>query len=381
MQLLVMWLQSMMSSSGILSINLSAIQFNWLFVTSSLAANAECAAVVKANAYGVGASKVASSLYRCGCRSFFVVTLDEALELRAILPEDAILYVLGGLKEGAESLFVDFKLIPVLYSLRAVSRWLDFCDIQKSALPCALKLDTGMTRLGMSLNDLDNFFQKIVQHPLLNPILFMSHLACADEPNHPLNSIQLTRFRTAASKFKSHFPNIKLSLANSSGVFLGSEYHFDMVRIGAALYGINPQRDQENPLKPTISLKLPVLQVRELAATTSVGYGAVGQAEANARLAVVAGGYADGIHRTLGLNPIGQIEGLEVRAVGRISMDSCVFDISASPDAFPHYIEVINSNLTLDKLSSENKSLGYEVLTSLGQRYTREYLYLDSGHD
>jgi len=369
-----------MSSSGILSIDLSAIQSNWHYVASSLAANAECAAVLKANAYGVGAMEVAKAIYQRGCKTFFVVTLDEALELRGILPTDATLFVLGGLKQGSESLFVDFNLIPVLYSLKAVSRWLDFCDSQKSALPCALKLDTGMTRLGMSLDDLDVFFQQTMSRPL-NPVLFMSHLACADERDHPLNKLQLTRFTDAAIKIKAYFPSIKLSLANSSGVFLGSEYHFDMVRIGAALYGINPQRDQKNPLKSTIRLKLPVLQVRELTAAASVGYGAVGRAEANARLAVVAGGYADGIHRTLGMNPIGQIEGVEVRALGRISMDSCVFDISASPVAFPHYIDVINSDLTLDRLSSENKSLGYEVLTSLGQRYTREYLYLDQSYD
>jgi len=370
----------MMSSSGILSINLSAIQSNWQYVASVLDANAECAAVVKANAYGVGASEVVKALYGRGCSSFFVVTIDEALELRAVLPKDANLYVLGGVKDGAEPFFVEFNLIPVLYSLRAISRWLDFCDLQKSALPCAIKLDTGMTRLGLSLDDLNEFFQEIIHHSLLNPILFMSHLACADEPSHPLNKLQLIRFTESASLIKHYFPKIKLSLANSSGVFLGSEYHFDMARIGAALYGINPQRDHQNPLRPVISLKLPVLQIRELSGPASIGYGAIAQANAATRLAVVAGGYADGIHRTLGLNPIGQIDGIEVRALGRISMDSCIFDISASPVPFPHYIEVINGDLTLDRLIAESKSLGYEVLTSLGQRFNREYLSSDSNN-
>lgn len=371
----------MMSSSGILSIDLPAIQSNWHYVASTLAVNTECAAVVKANAYGVGATQVVGALYQRGCRNFFVVTLDEALDLRKILPSDASLFVLGGLKEGSESLFIDFDLTPVLYSLRAISRWLDFCDTQNVSIPCALKLDTGMTRLGMSLDDLDHFFKEIVHRRSLNPVLFMSHLACADERAHPLNNLQLTRFKNAASKIKAYFPNIKLSLANSSGVFLGSEYHFDMVRIGAALYGINPQRDQVNPLSSTIYLKLPVLQIRELGVPVSVGYGAVGQAGAGSRLAVVAGGYADGIHRTLGLEPIGQIEGVEVSAIGRVSMDSCVFDISSSPNAFPNYIDVINSNLTLDSLIAKNKSLGYEVLTSLGSRYKREYLPIGPNHD
>jgi alanine racemase len=380
MQLSMMWLHSMMSSSGILSINLQAIQSNWQYVASVLDAKAECAAVVKANAYSVGAVEVTQALYERGCRSFFVVTIDEALELRAILPEDATLFVLSGIKEGAELLFVEFNLIPVLYSLRAISRWLDFCGLQKSAFPCAIKADTGMARLGLSLDDLDEFFHKLIHHPLLHPVLFMSHLACADEPLHPLNGLQVARFGESASKLKRYFPKIKLSLANSSGVFLGSDYHFDMVRIGAALYGINPQRGHVNPLQSVISLKLPVLQIRELSGPASIGYGAVGQANVGARLAVVAGGYADGIHRTLGLSPVGHIDGIEVRALGRISMDSCIFDISASPAPFPHYIEVINGDLTLDRLSAENKSLGYEVLTSLGQRFTKEYLYPDSNH-
>ena len=362
----------MISSAGILTIDLSAIQSNWCFVDSRLE-KAECAAVVKADAYSVGAAEVASALYATGCRSFYLATLEEAIELRQLLPQNVTLYVLGGIRLDAEPEFVRFHLIPVLYSLLDIQRWLAFCLLVRLALPCAIKIDTGMTRLGLSDSELDKFIALIPNESWLNPILFMSHLACADEPDHPLNALQLTRFKAVVSKIKWYFPEVKASLANSSGTFLGEEYHFDMVRIGAALYGINPQPRNKNPLRPVINLSLPVLQIRTTETGVSVGYGAQGSVGPKTRLAVVAGGYADGVHRTLGLNPRGIVNGEEVRAVGRISMDSLIFDISAV-NSNPAYIDVINHQITLDVLMQANKSLGYEMLTGLGRRYDRYYL-------
>jgi alanine racemase len=205
----------------------------------------------------------------------------------------------------------------------------------------------------------------------------MSHLACADECAHPLNKIQLEKFKHIITKTKNYFPHVKVSFANSSGTFLGDEYHFDMVRIGAGLYGINPQPSKPNPLKQTINLKLPILQIRVIESAVNIGYGATASAKTGQRLAVVAGGYADGINRTLGSKPRGTIDNNDVDAIGRISMDSCIFDISACTNANPEYIEVINDKLTIDKIALENKSLGYEVLTSLGRRYRRQYLSAD----
>ncbi len=339
-----------------------------------LGKNAECAAVVKADAYSVGASEVAGALYSAGCRTFYLATLHEAKELRKALPNDAVLYVLGGVRQGTEAAFVEFGLIPVLYSLIAVHQWLDFCQLRDQAIPCAIKLDTGMTRLGLTDGE---FEQLIAMAPLaqwLNPVLFMSHLACADDRSNPLNNEQLQRFSAALTKIKSIFPRIKASLANSSGTYLSDAYHFDMVRIGAALYGINPQSASINPLSPVINLKLPVLQIRIIEQPTAVGYGGTVVVAAPARLAVVAGGYADGIHRSLGLAPKGQVAGVDVKAIGRVSMDSCVFDISDIAGE-PTYVDVINGELSLDCLMGANKTLGYEVLTSLGRRYQRRYIF------
>jgi alanine racemase len=367
----------MNSSTGILTIDLGAIQSNWMYVRSSLKNDSECAAVVKANAYGIGAAEVAKALSDVGCKTFYLATLEEASELRHLLPADVALYVLGGARQGSEVAYVDFNLIPVLYSLDAFNQWLSFCNSINKALPCAIKIDTGMTRFGLSESDFDAILAE-TKLSFFNPILLMSHLACADEFEHPLNKMQLNKFKHLIGKAKKYFPNIKTSLANSSGTFLGDEYQFDMVRVGAALYGINPQPSRPNPLKQTIDLKLPVLQIRTIESTVDVGYGATVSVDVGQRLAVVAGGYADGINRTLGARPKGIIDGEQVHAVGRISMDSFIFDISSSSCADPEYIEVINAERTVDKISMENKSLGYEVLTSLGWRYKRQYLFADN---
>lgn len=364
----------MISSTGILTIDLAAIQSNWRYVLASLREGSQCAAVVKANAYGVGVSQVAKALYETGCRYFFVVTLQEAMELREHLHPDATVYVLGGVPSGTEQHFVDLHLIPVLYSDSMITKWLAFCSSRQQAFPCALKFNTGMTRLGLDEIELDQLLNGTVDISYLNPVLAMSHLACADEPSHPLNSEQLQRFQAALAKLKLLYPLIKASLANSSGTFLGDAYHFDMVRIGAALYGINPQVSRPNPLRQVFNLRLPVLQIRTTKQAESVGYGATVCVAKHARLAVVAGGYADGIHRTLGAAPVGRVEGVEVKAIGRLSMDSFIFDINHIAGD-PAYVEVINEDITLDYLMSSNKTLGYEVLTNLGERFQRRYVY------
>lgn len=367
----------MISSTGVLTINLSAIESNWRYVSTSLRAGAACAAVVKANAYGVGVSGVAPALYGAGCRYFYVVTLHEAAELRSAVPADAVVYVLGGVPNGMEQIFVGLNLVPVLYSSCAFKCWLSFCSSRGRAYPCALKFNTGMTRLGLDGLEFHHLLNGDLQY--LNPVLAMSHLACADEPSHPLNQEQLGRFSEVVNKLKAMYPAIKASLANSSGTFLGEDYHFDMVRIGAALYGINPQMGNPNPLRQVFHLKLPVLQLRTTEQPESIGYGATTCVPKGARLAVVAGGYADGIHRSLGLTPVGQIDGVEVRAVGRISMDSFIFDVSHIYGD-PNYVEVINNNLTLDYLMGANKTLGYEALTSLGDRYQRNYIFSENNN-
>jgi alanine racemase len=211
----------------------------------------------------------------------------------------------------------------------------------------------------------------------------MSHLACADEPWHPLNARQLRAFERAAIAIKQVFPAVRLSLANSSGIFLGGEWHFDLVRPGASLYGVNPQPEQTNPMRQVIHLQLPVLQLRSLSESTAIGYGATQTLSPPDCMAVVAGGYADGLHRTIGRQGEGMIDGVPVPVVGRISMDTTAFNLSElpqSPDSIEGlYIDVVNSQLTVDLLARRTGALGYEVLTSLGGRYRRQYLVAEAG--
>ncbi len=362
------------SNTGILTVDLEAVQANWLYLKSKLGTQTECAAVVKADAYGVGVSAVSKALYEVGCRSFYLATLDEAMELKRYLSSDVTLYILGGVQAGFEDICVNNGLIPVLYDVPTIRRWISLCEKNESAYPCVIKVDTGMNRFGLDQVETQTLLALSTDSPLLNPVLLMSHLACADIVGHPLNRIQLDRFEHLCKQFKQVFPEIKTSLANSSGVFLSKSYHFDMVRVGAALYGINPQPVNANPLRQPITLKLPLLQVKQIGQAGTVGYNAEAKISANSRLAVVAGGYADGVHRTLGHKPVGYVNGVKVASVGRISMDSCIFDITESDVEFPEFIEVINSAITLDELVAANNSLGYEILTSLGHRYRRNYL-------
>lgn len=371
----VLFKKLMSISTGILTINLDAIASNWRFL-SNVAASSEVAAVIKANAYSVGAKVIAGHLFQTGCRSFFVTTLDEAFDIKSALPESADIYVLGGVREGDEKLFERENFIPVIFSIEMLHRWKQYSIHRGLYLKTAIKVDTGMSRFGIQPEEFLAELPSINND--INLVLFMSHLACADEKSHSLNKQQKEKFESLNKKVKSIFPNVKSSLANSSGIFLGSEWHFDLVRPGAALYGINPHPDLANPLRPVINLRLPVLQIKTMESPATVGYSATASVNAGSRLAVVAGGYADGINRTLGSKPQGYCCDQLVEAIGRISMDSTIFDVS-SVDASDEMIlesgiEVIGDRIALDDLTRKNKSLGYEVLTSMGTRYQRLYV-------
>jgi alanine racemase len=369
---------AIMNSSGILTIDLGAIQSNWQFVNSQSLDATETGAVVKANAYGLGALKVVASLYDAGCRTFFFATKEEAIAVKALFPADLTMIILGGVRPGDEPAFIESQLIPVLYSFEAIERWVAGCNQQSVAAPCVVKVDTGMTRFGLGFDELKQLAQSAFHQPRFNPVLLMSHLACADEHMHPQNRQQLQNFKNVVDIFKHHVPQIRCSLANSSGVFLGKEWHFDLLRPGAALYGVNPTPHLPNPLKPVVHLSLPILQVKTLSEDVFVGYGASYKAKKGSRLAVVAGGYADGVHRTLGLKPLAKFADRKIEAVGRVSMDTTIFDISNInlPEAslVGQFINVIDDELSLDFLTRRNSSLGYEVLTSLGSRFKRIYL-------
>lgn len=367
----------MASATGILKVNLDAIASNWNFICS-YAAKSEVGAVIKANAYSVGSPFVAKILYEHGCRSFFVTTLNEAFEVKEAIFSDAKIYVLGGVRQGDEAIFAKENFIPVIYSLEMLNGWCLFAASLDVPLQTAIKVDTGMSRFGIQPEEFLRELPKLVQEKNIKLQLLLSHLACADEPLHELNLKQLNKFRNLASEVKLLVPSVKLSLANSSGIFLGEDWQFDLVRPGAALYGINPQPTLKNPLRQAINLKLPVLQLKRMEADSSVGYSATNTIKKSSLLAVVAGGYADGIHRTLGIQPKGICCGFPVHAIGRVSMDTTIFDVTnvqvTEKEIFESGIDVISDEITVDQLSSRNGSLGYEVLTSMGLRYQRHYV-------
>lgn len=364
-------------STGVLTIDLSAVEENWWRVNRQLHGQARASAVIKANAYGLGADRIGPFLYALGCREFFVATLEEALAARCYLPLEAVIYVLSGARAGSEALFIQQSLIPVLSSLPAVERWRQVCGQKNLLGPCAIKVDTGMTRLGLDAIDFVTLCSAINGFESLDVVLVMSHLACADEPEHSLNRYQLEAFQKVVVAARKSLPRARFSLANSSGVFLGAEWHFDLVRSGAALYGINPQPRAKSVVLPVINLRLPVIQVRTIKQPVTLGYGASASLDSGARVLVVAGGYADGLHRTIGRKGVGALNATLLPVIGRISMDTTIFDASALSEedvVEGLMIEVCNDKLTVDHLAEEAGALGYEVLTSLSSRYQRLYL-------
>ncbi|MBF0391310.1 MAG: alanine racemase, partial [Alphaproteobacteria bacterium] len=347
-------------AGALLTIDLGAIVANWRGLVSRLAPGAACAAVVKADAYGLGAARVAPALLAAGCRHFFVATLDEGIALRPLLP-GADLFVLNGPPPGCESDFAANGLIPVLNDRGQVERW--------PGGPCALHVDTGMNRLGIAVAD----FARVVEaRPNLAPALVMSHLACADEDS-PMNEAQRQAFASAAARL----PGVPASLAASSGMFLGSGYHFDLVRPGAALYGVNPRPGQPNPMAQVVRLQGKILQLRDVDSPMTVGYGATHRVTRRCRLATVAIGYADGYPRSLSNRGFGVIGEWRVPIVGRVSMDLTIFDITEVPEALAapgSLVELIGADLTVDDVAEAAGTIGYEILTRLGRRHHRVHV-------
>lgn len=352
---------------GVLDIDLGALARNWRRVQDRLSAGAVASAVVKADAYGLGSLRVASALYAAGCRFFYVAHLDEALVLSEALPDDAGLAVLHGLVAGEELLYVEKKIIPVLNSRDEVERWTRL----SGGRPAFVHIDTGMNRLGLSGAELDWFLDGGgVKGLSLGALL--SHLACADEPDHPLNGEQRARFENILKCF----PGVPGSFANSSGVFLGREYHFQQARPGACLYGINPVSGHENPMEPVVALSVEVLQLRDVKPGETAGYGAAARFSAPRRLATVALGYADGFLRAYGEKSRFFIGDRPVPLAGRVSMDLVMLDVTGLgiEAVLPGTrVEVLGKNRDVDRAAQEGGTIGYEILTGLGRRFVRRY--------
>lgn len=357
-----------------LTIDLEALVANWRMLRG-LAAPAEAAAVVKADAYGLGLGPVARALARAGCATFLVARLEEGLELRGLLPTARIL-VLDGLAGRSPGLLVEARLEPALTSPAELARWRRAAATAGRRLATTLLLDTGLTRLGLDPAGLAGLAGDAFDGLELR--LVMSHLACADEPGHPLNERQLARLLAARARL----PAAPASLAASSGVFLGRAYHLDLVRPGAALYGIAPVPGRPNPLRPVVRLEAPVLQVHEVREPGTVGYGAGFATRPGMRIAVLPVGYADGYPRAAGGRARARIGDALVPVVGRVSMDLLTVDVSGLPAEAVGpgtTVELLGPAFGPDQLGAAGGTIGYEVLTRLGRRHERRWLGAEAG--
>ena len=326
-------------ATAVLTIDLDAIIANWRSLAARLRPGARCAAVVKADAYGLGADRVAPALHRAGCTRFVVATLDEGLALRPLLPGAEIL-VLSGPFAGTEQDILAADLLPVLNSTDQVAAWAAFAHQVGRRLPAALHIDTGMARLGLSHPQAAALAAESATLAALDLRLVMSHLACADDPPHPMNRRQLDAFNAA----RTLFPGIEGSLAASSGIFLGPDWHADWGRPGAALYGVQPTAGSPNPMAQVVRLEGKIIQLRDVDAGDSVGYGATHRMSSRGRLAIVAAGYADGMFRSLGNRGCGHLGEYRVPLVGRVSMDLIIFDVTGMPDGVIHPSATITSD-------------------------------------
>jgi alanine racemase len=362
------------AATGVLTVDLDAICANWRKLEKT-AVPAECAAVIKADAYGCGLEPVARALAHAGCKTFFVATLDEARAARAIAPSAAV-YVLNGFIQNTGDAYAKIDAKPVIGDLNELAEWDVFCRRSGWAGGVAIHVDTGINRLGLTIAEAQGLIPRINagDHGIE---LVMSHLACAESLHHPLNARQLATFREIASVFS----GVPASLSNSSGIFLGAPFLFDLVRPGAALYGINPTPEADSPVQPVVELKARVVRIREVERGESVGYGATWTTRRPTRLAIVSAGYADGYFRAGGSNDGTRgadvvVAGKRCPVAGRISMDLMAIDVTdleKNAVRRGHLVTLIGEGITVDELAHHFGTIGYEVLTSLGPRYARVY--------
>lgn len=358
-------------AGAVLSIDLAALAANYRLVAGQ-AAGAVCAAVVKADAYGLGVAQVAPVLEQAGARQFFVAHVDEGLELRAHVSAGAGITVLHGPRPDAVKACLAGGLRPVLNSLEQIGWVRQAARATGRGVGVVLQLDTGMSRFGLSEADVAELASTPALLEGLHVELIMSHLACADTPADPANAMQAACLRRMAAML----PPAPLSLAASSGIFLGPAYHFDLVRPGAALYGVAPNRESPGLLQPVVGLSAHVLQIRTLQPGDRVGYGLTWQASEPRRVATIAAGYADGQARHGAGQQCAWFRGQRLPVLGRISMDSMTVDITDVPQGqleADGMVDLLNPGYGVDALAEAQGTIGYEILTSLGRRYHRVY--------
>ncbi len=371
-------------SGAQLTIDLDAIAANWRALKGHLKSGAEAAAVVKADAYGLGLGAVAPALYGAGCREFFVASLDEGIALRAILPECRIYVFFGPTPEDAAE-YSRHRLIPVLNDLGQIDTWRGQSQAGQGG-EAVLHVDTGMSRLGLPGDEVARLAAEPERLAGLAIAYVMSHLACAEQCGHALNGAQLAEFKSALKSLGAGTTNAGASLANSSAIFLGPDYHFDLARPGAALYGLNPTPEQPNQMSEVIRLQGKILQVRRVDSSRSVGYGTAHVVERPSRIATVPVGYADGYLRSASNQATNQacgyVRGVRAPVVGRVSMDMITFDVTDIPPQHVYpgaEVDLIGGPYSVDDFAADAGTIGYEILTMLGQRYRR--LYIENGKE
>ena len=358
-------------SGAILTIDIDAVRANYRLLRGK-AHPAACSAVVKSDAYGLGAAQVGAALYEEGCRHFFVAHLEEGISLRPHVAPDADIFVLHGPPVGADSEFTQHGLIPVLNSEAQVAGWRAHAAVLDRELDAVVQVDTGMSRMGLSPQEIDGWLADPHFLDGIKVRYVMSHLACADERYHPANAQQLARFL----EIRARLPQYAASLANSSGVFLSPDYHFDLVRPGAALYGIAPQAGEPNPVQSVVRLQGKIIQTRTIEAGDHVGYSCRYTATGPCVVATVSVGYADGWLRSMSNQGLAIVDGVKVPQIGAISMDSITLDVSAIAQerVVPgSLVDLICAEHPVDAVAAMANTIGYEVLTNLGGRYYREY--------
>ncbi|MDF2812565.1 MAG: alanine racemase [Microvirga sp.] len=365
-------------AGGILHIDLGALADNWRRLRAA-AGGAKAAAVVKANAYGTGIEHAVPALEKAGCETFFVAHIGEAIRARAVAPGAAI-YVLNGLLPGSAAAYLEHRLRPVLGSPAEIDEWAGFCRAQSRKLEAAIHVDTGMNRLGLNMAE----GMVLKDNPHLKDFtlaLLMSHFVSAEENDNPINQRQIEAFRAV----RATLPGIRASLSNSSGIFLKDKPHFDLVRPGYALYGGNPTPYAENPMKAVIGLDGRIVQLRWIEPEDTVGYNARWLATDRRRVATISVGYADGYPRAASvrgnsgesvLAGMALVNGRPCPFAGNVSMDLIILDVTDVPEgdiARGDPVTLIGGDLTIDEVGRRAGTIGYEILTNLGQRYARHY--------
>jgi len=357
---------------GILKFNLTALAANWEMLAKRT--DAECAAVVKGNAYGCGIDPVAGALAKSGCKTFFVSNLPEARCVRAVAPR-ATIYVLNGFYSGTGPAFAEVNARPVINSAIEMAEWDVFVATQQWAGGCALNFDTGESRLGLSMEEAAAFASRVqsLNHGIS---LLMSRLDHAEKPDHPVNDRQIAQFRD----LRRLYDGVPASLVNSSGIFVGAKIHFDLVRAGAALYGVNPTPGQPNPMLPFMELRARIVQVRDLAKGETTADNSGWTAKRRTRLVLVSIGYADGYPRLQG-SVDGKLQavvaGRRCPVVGRPSMDLLSIDVTDLPDPaaarYGEMVTLIGAQVGIDDLAAATKTSAAELLSGLGHRFHRIY--------